>query len=101
MQVRSGMMRRPPPDGELAGVAGPTTTGVPSHERSNCPGSPIAASSVRSRSEEHTSELQSRLHLACPLLLEQKKCVSSDLWEPHPLPSGGHCASLEPRVLLT
>src|ERR1041385_9550859 len=25
-----------------------------------------------SRSEEHTSELQSRLHLVCPLLLEKK-----------------------------
>src|SRR3989449_5088241 len=29
------------------------------------------------RSEEHTSELQSRLHLVCRLLLEKKKKVSS------------------------
>src|ERR1041385_9279641 len=29
-------------------------------------------SSARSRSEEHTSELQSRLHLVCRLLLEKK-----------------------------
>src|SRR2546422_9688487 len=29
--------------------------------------------SERSRSEEHTSELQSRLHLVCRLLLEKKK----------------------------
>src|SRR2546422_3889976 len=28
---------------------------------------------VPSRSEEHTSELQSRLHLVCRLLLEKKK----------------------------
>src|SRR2546429_6057353 len=28
---------------------------------------------VRWRSEEHTSELQSRLHLVCSLLLEKKK----------------------------
>src|SRR2546422_5513247 len=28
---------------------------------------------VESRSEEHTSELQSRLHLVCRLLLEKKK----------------------------
>src|SRR2546422_7425642 len=28
---------------------------------------------VQSRSEEHTSELQSRLHLVCRLLLEKKK----------------------------
>src|SRR2546429_5990968 len=27
------------------------------------------------RSEEHTSELQSRLHLVCRLLLEKKKCT--------------------------
>ena len=34
-------------------------------------GSKIAAS--KGRSEEHTSELQSRLHLVCRLLLEKKK----------------------------
>src|SRR2546429_3709500 len=28
---------------------------------------------IRPRSEEHTSELQSRLHLVCRLLLEKKK----------------------------
>src|SRR2546429_5787076 len=28
-----------------------------------------------SRSEEHTSELQSRLHLVCRLLLEKKKSI--------------------------
>src|SRR2546429_3609660 len=31
------------------------------------------------RSEEHTSELQSRLHLVCRLLLEKKKTESHDL----------------------
>src|SRR2546422_2718865 len=35
------------------------------------PQHPTAASSIRS--EEHTSELQSRLHLVCRLLLEKKK----------------------------
>src|SRR2546422_8435394 len=35
----------------------------------------------RSRSEEHTSELQSRLHLVCRLLLEKKKKNISHL--PH------------------
>src|SRR5687768_18031962 len=35
---------------------------------------PIAFATVLlSRSEEHTSELQSRLHLVCRLLLEKKK----------------------------
>src|SRR2546429_4649506 len=45
------------------------------------------------RSEEHTSELQSRLHLVCRLLLEKKKSedvqlhalpVASDLQPPSP-----------------
>src|SRR2546422_2721473 len=31
------------------------------------------AAAARRRSEEHTSELQSRLHLVCRLLLEKKK----------------------------
>src|SRR2546422_7621640 len=31
------------------------------------------------RSEEHTSELQSRLHLVCRLLLEKKKKKTSDI----------------------
>src|SRR3989449_1769073 len=33
----------------------------------------ITARAVAARSEEHTSELQSRLHLVCRLLLEKKK----------------------------
>src|SRR2546422_6467655 len=33
----------------------------------------LGASDVVARSEEHTSELQSRLHLVCRLLLEKKK----------------------------
>src|SRR2546422_9191977 len=33
----------------------------------------IRRSDVEIRSEEHTSELQSRLHLVCRLLLEKKK----------------------------
>src|SRR3989442_5454004 len=49
----------------------------------------VAGSTTVSRSEEHTSELQSRPHLVCRLLLEKKKqkrflfiardeCVRSD-----------------------
>src|SRR2546429_1412684 len=34
-----------------------------------------AISSSAPRSEEHTSELQSRLHLVCRLLLEKKKII--------------------------
>src|SRR2546422_5028689 len=33
----------------------------------------------RSRSEEHTSELQSRLHLVCRLLLEKKKTQNNEV----------------------
>src|SRR3989442_4030580 len=37
------------------------------------------ARNVEQRSEEHTSELQSRPHLVCRLLLEKKKsCVSEE-----------------------
>src|SRR2546422_8409882 len=39
------------------------------------------------RSEEHTSELQSRLHLVFRLLLEKKKCIrklTNVLWTPFP-----------------
>src|SRR2546430_13040508 len=35
--------------------------------------------SLRSRSEEHTSELQSQSNLVCRLLLEKKKHMSSTL----------------------
>src|SRR3989449_7879052 len=39
-----------------------------------CMGNLIA---IKVRSEEHTSELQSRLHLVCRLLLEKKKKTTS------------------------
>src|SRR2546422_6228619 len=39
----------------------------------SCNASASARSTCGSRSEEHTSELQSRLHLVCRLLLEKKK----------------------------
>src|SRR2546429_6266515 len=35
------------------------------------------------RSEEHTSELQSRLHLVCRLLLEKKKNNHLDMYVTH------------------
>src|SRR2546422_7770248 len=39
------------------------------------------AASGRRRSEEHTSELQSRLHLVCRLLLEKKKKKTKDTYQ--------------------
>src|SRR2546422_4514929 len=48
--------------------------GVPRHrEIVSCCAAPILEWSGTVRSEEHTSELQSRLHLVCRLLLEKKK----------------------------
>src|SRR2546422_8398051 len=46
-------------------------TGVPGTRPKNATGAPTAQFDMRS--EEHTSELQSRLHLVCRLLLEKKK----------------------------
>src|SRR3989449_6220443 len=47
---------------------------------------PLARNTVerfaRGRSEEHTSELQSRLHLVCRLLLEKKKTNRADYRQP-------------------
>src|SRR2546429_3190723 len=54
-----------------------------SQKYGSIPSSAFAASSIivfmGSRSEEHTSELQSRLHLVCRLLLEKKKNIASNL----------------------
>src|SRR2546429_6528232 len=56
---------------------GPRNTLRPTSPRS-VPSSPASAVEscalgIADRSEEHTSELQSRLHLVCRLLLEKKK----------------------------
>src|SRR2546429_3841230 len=37
----------------------------------------LASTASADRSEEHTSELQSRLHLVCRLLLEKKKKITN------------------------
>src|SRR2546422_1542502 len=49
----------------LGGRSGRVAHAVPSNGREPC--------RLGCRSEEHTSELQSRLHLVCRLLLEKKK----------------------------
>src|SRR3712207_7723285 len=38
---------------------------------------PVAAQPAAARSEEHTSELQSRQYLVCRLLLEKKKKINA------------------------
>src|SRR2546422_7485722 len=55
--------RRRPPTAGAGRARGPTRFASRSSEASSGP----------ERSEEHTSELQSRLHLVCRLLLEKKK----------------------------
>src|SRR3712207_8841579 len=62
--------------------SGRTSSGRPSSTTGTvCPAMPLPAS----RSEEHTSELQSRQYLVCRLLLEKKIDVpSSHLRHPHP-----------------
>src|SRR2546429_3148837 len=68
------MIRRPP-----RSTLFPYTTLFRSlrHGRHHLPGRPLpghdgARRDLPERSEEHTSELQSRLHLVCRLLLEKK-----------------------------
>src|SRR2546422_5435553 len=56
------------------------------------------------RSEEHTSELQSRLHLVCRLLLEKKKTTSAvaSIASRLPLPAAaGNDTPLSARLLGT
>src|SRR2546422_2497627 len=57
------------PDGTVEVVAEGEDAALAQLERALGRGPPAA----RVRSEEHTSELQSRLHLVCRLLLEKKK----------------------------
>src|SRR5687768_18201817 len=66
----------PQTEGAIPGVSeGPMTTApAPSPSRKEMVRSRLSMTSDSfSRSEEHTSELQSRLHLVCRLLLEKKK----------------------------
>src|SRR5687768_18122426 len=55
-----------------AGAGPPRPTCAPGLRHRGCPVA-SGCGSAPGRSEEHTSELQSRLHLVCRLLLEKKK----------------------------
>src|SRR2546422_6908507 len=44
---------------------------------------PVERVAEGDRSEEHTSELQSRLHLVCRLLLEKKKKTKEETYHPN------------------
>src|SRR5947209_12046946 len=58
----------------------PISIVVPFIARSTSPGRMAEPEGMFSRSEEHTSELQSRQYLVCRLLLEKKKtkCTGSE-----------------------
>src|SRR5436305_10901343 len=74
------MIRRPPRStlfpyttlfrSPVASMAADTANAMPMRVGSSIQPRPIATAT---RSEEHTSELQSRPHLVCRLLLEKKK----------------------------
>src|SRR2546422_6528880 len=63
---RSRGRTRNQPDGTTPGLSGLTGSAGGAWPA-------ITLRAAASRSEEHTSELQSRLHLVCRLLLEKKK----------------------------
>src|SRR2546429_5482915 len=86
------MIRRPPrstlfPYTTLFRSQSPKATrSTRSRSRAGAPGVRSLASAVMARgrrSEEHTSELQSRLHLVCRLLLEKKKNSHATTATPH------------------
>src|SRR2546422_3605560 len=54
----------------------------------------VPPATMVSRSEEHTSELQSRLHLVCRLLLEKKKKLIYISCSHHPLLREAHKAAM-------
>src|SRR2546422_6353438 len=69
-----------------AGLPSTVTRGFDDDPRHAFPNNNFDAQNLRS--EEHTSELQSRLHLVCRLLLEKKKKI-------------GHQQFQQPRARLT
>src|SRR5689334_23849667 len=78
------MIRRPP-----RSTLFPYTTLFRSRDRTSpsaCPPARGRAGDGATRSEEHTSELQSQFHLVCRLLLEKKKkiittCIARNITE--------------------
>src|SRR2546429_3269078 len=80
------LFRSPPDAGNMSGFSSvapsrPSSPGASKHS---------STTNLAGRSEEHTSELQSRLHLVCRLLLEKKK-------RPTQLCNMLHLHSLEPH----
>src|SRR5687768_17868045 len=72
-EVRQGKYRIPAEHGLPPGIYRVSISSVRSPPTKYGPPGPEAKDAGTERSEEHTSELQSRLHLVCRLLLEKKK----------------------------
>src|SRR2546422_2595028 len=68
-----GATRTTPSGGASCRARAVSRAGPPRGDWPSSRATPHPRRSRRSRSEEHTSELQSRLHLVCRLLLEKKK----------------------------
>src|SRR2546422_8341382 len=67
-------------DGQVRVKIGSERTAFEAWSSRSVASAPPAAVVPPVRSEEHTSELQSRLHLVCRLLLEKKKITEQD-WQ--------------------
>src|SRR3712207_7064227 len=82
---RSGVLRRHGPDPDLEDLGATGDIGVRHHlEHAAGEGFDIGVVAVVERSEEHTSELQSRQYLVCRLLLEKKNIITQhSIYEPH------------------
>src|SRR3989449_2157916 len=70
-------------DGSVLKVAEVTTDSLGGHVTLRPGRAGGSATNLAVRSEEHTSELQSRLHLVCRLLLEKKKKLELETREPY------------------
>src|SRR3712207_6982982 len=70
-----GSLRQPRRAPACAVAVGHVASQRPSHSYASC--------RLPARSEEHTSELQSRQYLVCRLLLEKKKKLTEDITENH------------------
>src|SRR3712207_8603563 len=65
--------------GAIIAAARRTAVAALSQRLAGAPGGPFARAGLElERSEEHTSELQSRQYLVCRLLLEKKKSTPAD-----------------------
>src|SRR3712207_8608374 len=65
------------PDAAICSRIGRSISPVSHRRPTTSAGSSRAVMSPRKRSEEHTSELQSRQYLVCRLLLDKKKYIRS------------------------